>query len=156
MVIAIVIVSIGTLTAPALGSTPTDSQEINLPLREFRYGGSSSGPVTAYPTGCSGQNILYRSRNVLTASTLSSCTYQVQRIWHKITIYRSRWYGWEPLVSVTDWRNNVYSFAKDLPYNCTGTGTHTFRAKLEGQVVTHSGQIYNGGAYDEIENVNCG
>lgn len=49
-----------------------------------------------------------------------------------LTIQRSRWYGWEDLVSipVIGSGHNVY-----VRYNCAGTGTHDFRTIHTGRTV---------------------
>jgi hypothetical protein len=147
--------------APAFASSPDapssgSSTNLYLPRGKFTFAGAGNS-TNAYPTGCVGSMILYESsNNVLTASATSACTYSVQKIWQQVTIYRSRWYGWEQVDRWTDWRNNVWSFAMDNTYNCAGTGTHTFRAEVQGQIVTHGGQIYNGGAYDQVDDLDCG
>lgn len=43
-----------------------------------------------------------------------------------VQIERERWYGWEPMATsmITGPGYNVY-----VSYNCSGTGTHTFRTK---------------------------
>lgn len=142
------------MTPGRASSGAETSEPANLPYRKAEYV-TSSNDVSAYPTGCGLWVTLSRSGNVLTGSALTSCTANQSRIWQKVTIQRSRWYGWETMASVTDWRNNVASFALDLPYNCGGTGTHDFRAISEGQVTTYSGQIYTASAYDQIDGVAC-
>jgi hypothetical protein len=49
-----------------------------------------------------------------------------------LTIQRSRWFGWEDLTtqSVTGSGHDVY-----VSYNCSGTGTHTFRTIHTGRTI---------------------
>jgi hypothetical protein len=49
-----------------------------------------------------------------------------------LTIQRSRWYGWEPLVTVTLVGSG---YDKYVRYNCSGTGTHTYRTIHTGRTV---------------------
>lgn len=48
---------------------------------------------------------------------------------YAINLWRSRWYGWEGLASSTVFTSGGGSA---LLYNCTGTGTHTYKASING------------------------
>ncbi len=57
-----------------------------------------------------------------------------------VQIERSRWNGWEPMATsmIVGPGHNVY-----VSYNCSGTGTHTFRTKhmLNGYASRYSNEI---------------
>lgn len=55
-----------------------------------------------------------------------------------LTIQRSRWYGWENLASATVRGPNYDQYVR---YNCSGTGTHTYRTIHQGRTIGGSIKI---------------
>jgi hypothetical protein len=49
-----------------------------------------------------------------------------------LVIQRSRWYGWENLASATVTGSGYDAYVR---YNCSGTGTHTFRTYHSGRTI---------------------
>jgi hypothetical protein len=50
-----------------------------------------------------------------------------------MTLQRLRWYGWQDMV----WRNGNFPADRtfSVPYNCSGTGTYTYRTWMNGRTV---------------------
>lgn len=111
--------------------------------------------LSGYPSGCGLAVLLFRNGNILTGSMTTSCSFRVNSIEHNVYLYRSRFFGWERLITHEgDYSYNVGSKATTIKYDCTGTGTHDFRVEGYGYV-SQSGNSYNASAYDEIDGVTC-
>lgn len=74
-----------------------------------------------------------RSGNTITGyGSQESCGTQGRST---LTIQRSRWFGWEDLVSSTVTGSGHDVFVR---YNCSGTGTHEFRTIHTGRTISGS------------------
>ena len=143
---------------PVHGSHPANDRTV--PRRTANYivrseSSESHQVLPAYATGCGFHVIVYRTGNTIIGSTLTDCDSVQTRIWHQVTIQRSRWWGWPTVDSDYDWRYGVSSFALDRQYPCGGTGTHDFRAIGEGQILLGNGDVATARAYDEIDGQTC-
>jgi len=108
-----------------------------------------------YPTGCGLSVILYRTGNTISGSMATSCNFSVTSIDHNMYLYRSRFFGWERLITHEgDYSYGTNSKGTVIRYNCSGTGTHDFRVEGYGYVGMN-GTTFDASAYDEIDSVSC-
>ncbi|MFC5664986.1 hypothetical protein ACFP3U_18620 [Kitasatospora misakiensis] len=111
-------------------------------------GGAEGASLLAYPTGCGLVVLSYKGNLDAVGSVASSCPYNVTQIKHKVTIDRSRWYGWERLAENGTSAYETTSHGTIVSWYCGDKGTYTYKVVGQGEI-NNAGQWSTAAAYDE-------
>jgi hypothetical protein len=138
---------------------PRKVGEYSIPLKLTPVDGATPGGGATtdgnYPTGCGLYVYLYRVDSTMYGTMTTSCNFVVSSIDHNIYIYRSRWFGWERLVTHEgDYSYGVTSKGTTVDYYCGGKGTYDYRVEGYGYVSVGGGN-YWASAYDQMNSVSC-
>lgn len=118
----------------------------------------AQGKALPYPSNCYMAVVITRGGSRIMGDVSTVCTLPFQKVFTHGSIFRSRFWGWEPMLQGIEKTCGGGTYCQvpipQLTYNCGGTGTHDFR--LEGYgYLTINGNVYSAKAYDEIKEQYC-
>lgn len=151
-----------TLASPASAAPvkePAASSTEDMPRRVASYNVPfKDAKGIPYPSGCHLAVVITRGGSRIMGDVSTVCLTPFQKVFTHGSIFRSRWWGWEPMLQGIEKTCGAGTFCQvpipQLTYSCKGTGTHDFRVEGYGYL-TINGKVYSAKAYDKIDAQYC-
>jgi hypothetical protein len=148
-------------SSPAMAAEPTSAPDASAPdvanLKQATTGGPAIMAVS--PAGCAGKtNNPHRSGHVpgtINVVGYTKCNYNVPAVKISVTLYRSRWYGWEQRGSsgLQSNANSGYIEKNAASPNCAGD-VHDWLGTSYHESIESSG-TYTSNTSKQVDDITC-